>query len=424
MQAASCIVSIQSVWPEPYSSAAGVRSVQLLRGLLQTGARVICASAAQNWEARDRMMAGIPGIECVSISMNDSDFDQWIGALQPSGVIFDRYVTEEQFGARVFNSAPKAARMIDTQDLHFLRAARLAALQNNLPLPGRNPAEYQDPTTFRELAAILRSDQTWVVSAWEKDWLVETWGIPPHKVQWIPFASELSPERTLPNWEARSDIVFVGNYRHAPNLDAIRWLKGELWPQVRARNPGLRLRCGGAYPPAEVSQMHSPETGFLVEGPIKDLGDWMAGARVLVAPLRCGAGIKGKILDAWASGTPVVTTAIGAEGFWKSSESGGDSWPGQVTFSSEALTKAVVEIESDSTSWDECSRRALGVSRSLFARATIQERVADSCVQTSRELSERRPQDWLASVLWQSSLRSTEYFSRWIEAKNRLIITD
>jgi glycosyltransferase involved in cell wall biosynthesis len=413
------ILSIQYVWPEPYSSAAGARSLQLLRGLLGLGVEVICASAAQNHEALERLKTEFPQIQFVPILLNDSSFDDWILTLQPSAVVFDRYIIEEQFGARVRAAAPRAARIIDTQDLHFLRAERIRAFSDSKIL-SRDPSDYQSPETWRELASILRSDLSLCVSRYEIDWLTQQWFIQPSKLEWVPFASELpSPEAPL-DWNARKDVVFVGNFRHLPNLDAMRWLKKELWPAIRKRHPDLKLRCAGAYPSVEVSQMNDPKNGFYVQGPIPDLALWLSQARILLAPLRVGAGIKGKILDAWKVGTPVITTPIGAEGFF---DSGAESKVGLIAETPEQWVDAIAQLLEGSELWSHLSQS--GLERSLvgpFSRAGVEERIHQVVFNLLETMDQRRSRDWFMSILWQENFRSTEYFSRWIEVKNRLII--
>ena len=124
-------------------------------------------------------------------------------------------------------------------------------------------------------------------------------------------ASQACP--TLADFNQRNGFAFIGNFRHAPNSDAVQWLL-RLWPHVRSRLPDATLHIYGAYPGQQHMEMHAPRKGIYMHGHVSDIGAPLRKHRVMFAPLRYGAGVKGKVLDAWAHGMPVVTTPIGAEG--------------------------------------------------------------------------------------------------------------
>src|SRR6185437_9590273 len=124
-------------------------------------------------------------------------------------------------------------------------------------------------------------------------------------------------ERDL-GFSGRNGFCSIGNFRHPPNFDALVWLKSELWPAIRRELPGAVMSCYGAYPTPQAKVLESPADGFWIRGPVDDAVAMLSRHRVALAPLRFGAGIKGKILDSWQAGLPVVTTPIGAEGMgWK-----------------------------------------------------------------------------------------------------------
>lgn len=114
--------------------------------------------------------------------------------------------------------------------------------------------------------------------------------------------------------EARSNLIFVGGYSHAPNEDAVVWFVREVWPKLKAHREGMQLALVGAEPSAAIQALSAPDiqiTGHALE---HELAGYYSKARVAIAPLRFGAGLKGKVIEAMHRGVPCVTTSIGAQG--------------------------------------------------------------------------------------------------------------
>lgn len=140
---------------------------------------------------------------------------------------------------------------------------------------------------------------------------------PALRARLVPLLTFLAPSRpapTLENLAARENILFVGGFGHPPNLDAMRWFVSEVWPAVIARLPDAKLEIVGSNPPEDLLSLSAP--GVRVRGFLSDADLELAyrSARVAIAPLRMGGGVKGKILEALRFDTPMVTTPIGAEG--------------------------------------------------------------------------------------------------------------
>ena len=164
-----------------------------------------------------------------------------------------------------------------------------------------------------------------VCSDWEKHYLRDVCNLPSHKVAlasfyYPPLLKRIAPIQqrstscpTMADFKKRSGFAFIGNFRHAPNADAVQWLM-RLWPHIRSRLPEASLHIYGAYPGQQHMALHAPRKGIHVHGHVADVSAPLHKHRVMLAPLRYGAGVKGKVLDAWAHGMPVVTTPIGAEG--------------------------------------------------------------------------------------------------------------
>ena len=184
-----------------------------------------------------------------------------------------------------------------------------------------------------------------------------------------------------PGFEPRRGFATIGTFHHPPNVDSARWLAAEVWPLIRRELPTATMRVYGAYPTAAIESLHAPKDGFLVEGFAPTVGGAMDGARVLLAPLRFGAGIKGKIVDAWMRGLPAVTTPVGAEGMvpgvdelWSPAGGGGGrrrrggvGGLRQPRRTSRATPWSFTRTEGggnapgrrDSISWRRCSRRSV-----------------------------------------------------------------
>lgn len=417
------VLLIAYVWPEPQSSAAGSRDFQLIDALRSAGHEVHVASAAQD--------SGLPacrpqlearGIPAHAIALNDSNFDSWLRELAPDCVIFDRFVTEEQFGARVAVGAPDALRVLDTQDLHFLRRLR----QENPSLTRQELAQAHHPDILRELASIYRSDWTLILSSYEYKILTEDFGIPTGLLGLCRFFLDIDAPRSVhlrsTGWEQRRDFVFLGNFRHAPNADAVRWLKREGWAQIRAALPAehhdAQLHIYGAYPSREFMDMHSPRTGFRVHGPTEDALDCLARARVSLAPLRFGAGIKGKIAESFLVGTPVVTTPIGAEGM---TDTG--LWGGEIGELPEFARLAAITY-SDPFEWNRDREMSLQILKQEYSVQKNGPAWTEQLAHRYEHRQEMRTHNRVGQLLWSEERRSTLYFSRWIELKEKAALAN
>jgi glycosyltransferase involved in cell wall biosynthesis len=402
-----------AVWPELQASAASQRTRAICDAFHDAGWRVVFASSAKpNIHKESLEAAGFP---THYTELNSSVVDEWLASLRPQVVIYDRFITEEQFGWRVFRVCPEALRVLDTQDLHFLRLAREACLRSSPEVEIRDIAAMKVPATdslcARELASILRCDLSFVISEEERRRLVEDYAISPSKLSVVAF---FYPEpRECRRHEDRRDIMFLGGFRHPPNRDAAQFLARVVWPAVHARLPLVSCHVYGAYPPAEITALHEPTRRFFVHGPVEHHLRCLEQHRLLLSPLRFGAGIKGKIADSWFTGTPVVTTSIGAEGM-----AFGSGFGGRVADTADTLADAVQDLYGNTTLWKEFQRVGLDTVHRYYNVRTNSRRLVEVVSEQLSAAPERRAADVLGSILWHQSNRATEYFARWIELKN------
>ncbi|UTA49073.1 glycosyltransferase family 4 protein [Simiduia sp. 21SJ11W-1] len=404
------------VWPEPRSSAAGTRIVQLIQWAQAAGYVVTFASAAEPGEGA----ADLPalGVACEPIALNCSSFDRWVAALGPAVVIFDRFVCEEQFGWRVAAACPTAVRLLDSEDLHCLRDARARAHKAGQPVLVPTDADLFSEMAQRELASIYRCDLTLVISDAEITLLTERLQVPVFLLHHCPFMFAPAQKGEGKPFDARRHFVFIGNYRHAPNWDAVRYLR-EIWPAIRASLPDAELHLYGAYPPKKAMQLDNPALGFRVLGWAPDALAVLGAARVCLAPLRFGAGIKGKLAEAMACETPSVTTPIGAEGM---TALGRLAWPGAVASDSEGLVAAAVALYQNEAHWQAASARCVAHFNALFDFETQAQALSAQVLPllAPERLTAHRRRNITGAMLAQNARRASEFMSRWIEVKTQL----
>ena len=283
------------VWPEPNSSAAGSRMLQLIHYFQQQAYDITFACTAQRTE---HMVDLTPlQIECVDIQLNCSSFDEFIKNLQPDVVMFDRFMMEEQFGWRVSEQCPQALRILDSEDLFCLRHGRHDAYKKNQTLIESDLLNSE--LAKREIAAIFRCDLTLMISPKEITLLTDLFKVDVSLLHYLPFVfGSEQLEQSNPSYEQRQGFISIGNFRHPPNWDSVLWLKQQIWPLIRKQLPKAELFICGAYPPPKATDLHDEKTGFLVKGWVDDAMVVMQSARVCLAPLRFGAGIKGKLAEA------------------------------------------------------------------------------------------------------------------------------
>lgn len=400
------VLIIGKIWPEPTSSAAGTRTIDLIRGLQTANWEIHFACSAQKSEHSEDLDARYQ-ITTHSIQLNSSSFDKWVEELAPSIVIFDRYMTEEQFGWRVDQVVPNALRVIDTSDLHCLREARQKSLRTG------NPIDLHNSIALREIASLLRSDISLIISEEEMKILSDAFTIPSSSVAYWPFALP-SPIENPPTFEERSNFVMIGSYLHEPNWDAVRFCREEIWPLIRDELPEAVLHVYGSYTPPKAQQLHSENTGFHICGRADEAIPTLARYRVNLAPLRFGAGLKGKLADAFVAGTPTIATPIATEGMLGNSDWGSDISADPIQFAA-----AAVELYANEKFWHHAQRCGYQIAKTRFAGNKWLPKLPELLKTAFQNRDRNRNANFLGQMLNHHHHRSTEFMSRWIEAKNK-----
>ena len=430
------VLIIGYVWPEPNSSAAGSRMMQLISAIRAQEWLVTFASPAQLSEH----MADLAehDVICQAIELNSSSFDRYITELSPDVVIFDRFMMEEQFGWRVEKFCPSALRVLNTEDLHSLREARQSAIKKGHVVDISQPAEIaqylHSDLAIREVAAIFRSDLTLMISPIEVALLIGHFQVPKSQLMYLPFM--LSPLKEddikrLPSFAERANFISIGNFRHAPNWDAVLQLKQHIWPLIRKQLPKAEMHIYGAYPPPKATQLHNAKQGFHIKGWAEDAKAVIQSARILLAPLRFGAGIKGKFSDAMACGTPNITTSIGAEGMIDiesmqlNTTDEELSWNGQIIplermmSDPTSFAEAAIKAYQDESSFHQYQQHGFEILGQQYDKAYWQEKLILRILSQSDDLTANRKNNFVGLMLRHHSMKSTQYMAQWIEAKNK-----
>lgn len=291
--------------PEPDKDAGSITARNIMR-LLQRIGFGVSFIPEDNFLFLDGYTSDLQrqGIECHYAPHTASVEDH----LRAHGHLYDlvllfRFAVVRKHLAAVRQWCPSAKVVMHTSDLHFLRESREAALRGDDEMAAR-----AERTREQELEAIRQVDAAIVHSPVEQELLRHA--CPETRVCLFGWAIEV-PGTSIP-FDARRDIVFVGGFRHVPNVDAVHFFAAEVMPLLRARLPGITFHIVGSHAPESVLALTGP--GIVVHGFVADLGSLLDRMRVAVAPLRYGAGIKGKVLTTMSHGVPGVVTSVAAEG--------------------------------------------------------------------------------------------------------------
>lgn len=406
------VLILGTVWVEPNSSAAGSRMLQLIALFLSENFKVTFASTAQKSEKAINLTS--LNVDEVAIELNSSSFDDFIINLKPTMVLFDRFMTEEQFGWRVAENCLEAIRILDTEDLHFLRKVRHQQLKKGEEFT--NEALLKSDDTKREIASILRCDLSLIISTYEMDLLKSVFKIDENILYYLPFLLNKIDKHQVKKWksfEEREHFVFIGNFFHKPNVDAVLTLKKHIWNAIRKELPNAEIHIYGAYVNQQIKDLHSPKDRFIIKGFAEDAKEVVLRAKVVLAPLNFGAGIKGKLTEAMLCGTPAVTTKIGAEGMHSNLP-----WNGFVVSDYHEFVEKSIALYTDQNTWKIAQKNGVEIINELYDKNRITQPFIDRLEEIQQNLEQHRTQNFLGSLLQHQTLQATKYMSKWIETKN------
>lgn len=399
------LVIIGAVWPEPNSTAAGNRMLQLIALFQKQDYEItfLCSAMPSDFSFDLSTIS----VKTQTIQLNDSSFDNLIKELNPNVVLIDRFMIEEQYGWRVMEQCPNALRILDTEDLHFLRKAREVAFKQNRELVFE---DYISDVFKREMASMYRCDLTLLISEYEMQLAAESFKIDASILYYLPFLSE-EININVPKFEERNHFISIGNFLHEPNWQTVLQLKKQ-WKSIKKQLPEAELHVYGAYVSEKAKQLHNEKEGFLIKGRAKSVADVYAKAKVLLAPIPYGAGLKGKLFEAMQLGLPSVTTKMGAEGM-----NGNLDWNGFISEENDFVEKAV-ELYNDKSLWETAQKNGYEIIKKRFKKELFATDFMNRIEELKMDLKSHRNQNFFGQILQHQSLQSTKYMSKWIEAKN------
>ena len=318
---------------------------------------------------------------------------------------------EEQFGWRVDKHCPNAFKILDTEDLQCLRNARHEAHKGEREF---TTSDLHSDIAKREIAAILRCDLSLIISSFEMQLLSSVFNVEASLLHHLPFMVDLTalPAQTN-SFEQREHFMTIGNFRHAPNWDAVLYLQ-KIWPLIRKQLPKAELHIYGSYPPPKATALNNPKTGFLIKGWADNAYEVMQSARVCLAPLRFGAGIKGKLLEAMIMQTPSVTTNIGSEGMHNELP-----WPGKVTNNTDDFANAAVELYTNQADFEHAQQAGNTLLNTLYDKVKLSAALINKIDSISNDLKAHREKNFTGQMLKHHTMRSTQYMAQWIAEKNK-----
>lgn len=286
--------------PSPDRDAGSARMWMILKTLAQWS-HVVFTSFNRTSEPRYEQALWQEGIQ----TADTVDYRRLLKSAKVKAAIVSRPLLAEALIPRIRRRARAGVQIVfDMVDAHFIRLERESKVSGD-PQLAREAQRYQK----LEVHLAQMSDLIWCNSSEDKRVMAHT--VPGKRIEVVPTIHELHDRGKL--FAERADLLFLGNLAHRPNSDGIHFLMKEIFPLIQKSLPGIKLYIVGDNASPEIlayASNHVRVTGY-----VADIAPLFEGCRVFVAPVRFGAGVKGKIGEAMSYGLPVVTTSIGAEGF-------------------------------------------------------------------------------------------------------------
>ncbi|UCG96929.1 MAG: glycosyltransferase, partial [Burkholderiales bacterium] len=351
--AARRVLVIEACMLTPDQDSGSVRMQAMLELAVELGSKV--TFVADNLEHRQPYVADLQarGVEVLFYPYVKSIAE----LLEARGGEFDVVIVARHYIAvkhldAIRRFAPQAVLAFDTVDLHFLRSERLAELDGGVAAMAAARASRDE-----ELGVIQRADVTIVVSPIEVEVLRQV--VPEAKVLLLSNIHE--PMKGGKPLADREGIVFIGGFQHPPNVDAVLWYAREVLPSVRQRLPGVKTYVVGSKVPSTIRALAAPD--FVVTGYVPDVAPFFTDCRLSIAPLRYGAGVKGKVNLAMSYGLPVVATPPAVEGMRLA--------PGEdvmVAGDADQFAAAIERVYRDEDLWQRLSTGGIANVRRHFSR--------------------------------------------------------
>lgn len=361
------VLFIDACTPTPDQDSGSIDSYNLMKAFIDMGWAVTFIPE-DNYAFMDKYT---PALQRIGVQMlyhpyvkSVDDHVITYGSSYDMVMSFRPMVTQKHIHS-LRQNCPQAKIVFNTVDLHFLRLEREAKLKNDKAIE-------QESKKLKaiELELMKQADLTTVVSSTELE-MLQKMGV--ERVVHLPFSREIRPSRV--QFDARSGVIFVGGFQHSPNVDAVNYFVADIMPLLRDMIPGVIFNIVGSKTPKEIQDLACED--IVVHGFVEDLEALMDGIRVNVAPLRYGAGTKGKVIHALANGLPTVATSMAVEGMGLT-----EMVQIGITDTPAAFAKRVKDFYADSELWSQISANGISFANRAYgidtAKINIHKNLMDS----------------------------------------------
>ena len=372
------IIYLANRWPSLSQTAAGTRSLQLLHLLQENNYQVTIASFFPTDTFSDELKQ--LGYECISLRLNDLGLVDYFKSKAYKVAFFDTFLMEEKLVWVIREAIPECINVLDTQDLHFLRRARSKA-------PSFSTADHKlnlnNSYTYREMASIYRCDLSLIISLPEMKLLQNKFHVNSKSLLYLPFLYDdaLFYESKKNKFSTRSGLILLGNFLHIPNLDQAKFVIQQLSETIGEKLPNCSIKIIGAFPSQHLIDLAKNKKNIELLGYQDDLVAHFAACRMMIAPLRFGAGLKGKLF--------------------------------------EAMLHQLTAVYLSESNWKKAQKHQHQLLSTHFLKSDFENQLIGKLEEIQKHVQEHRNGLFHQNFFNYHQLQSTKYFSKWIELKNR-----
>lgn len=346
------ILIFDACTPTPDQDSGSLRMINLIKILKELNYHVIFIPENLSHDKAYTGSLQQLGVECIytPFIQNPVDYLKDKGTYLDA-VLLSRYYVAEPVMSFIREYCPKAQIIFDTVDLHYVRERRMAEISGDKKL-----AKMAEVTREKELAVAKACDVTLVVSPYEVEILAKE--LPETVVKVLTNIHEIYGCRKP--FAERQDIMFIGGYQHTPNVDAVEWFVSEIFPLIEKQLPDLNFHIIGSRAPKHIKAM--ARDNIIFQGFVENIEPVMDDIRIAIAPLRYGAGVKGKVNMSMSYGQPVVGTKVAVEGMFTKDEK--DCLMAETP---EQFASQVVRLYQDEKLWNQISQGGLANVENYFS---------------------------------------------------------
>jgi glycosyltransferase involved in cell wall biosynthesis len=388
-------------YPEYDKMAGSLRLLEIVRVLREAGHALTFLAYKETAPRYQRILEEL-GVECVSdahraLRQSAEAMGGFLKSHDFEAAILVMYNCYNRYAPYIRSALPRCRLIFDTTDLAFVRYGRQAEIEGT-----PEARAHAEEVRAAEVSAIKDADSVWTVSERERKIVLDL--VPGKDAHVVKLIHRVADHR--PDFDERQGLVFIGSYGHAPNVDGVRWFMKNVFPLIDSKLPGIGFTIIGQEPPDDFHDYEKRYPGVRVTGYVEDHRAILASSRVGVAPLRFGAGVKGKIAEYFCCGLPCVSTTIGIEGM--------ELVPGRDVLTAdtpEGFAEAVVRTYSEADTWRGLSEAGIEyVRRELSVEAVAPQVLA--ALEAAARLESTKTGSGLSNIVW--CIRNPRKIGRWI----------